>query len=179
MQDLSLHILDIAENSITAGADRILIRIREDLSENILEIEVRDNGKGMDKDTLARASDPFFSTKKVRSNIGLGIPLLQQIAAESNGELKIMTDEGKGTSVTVTFQHDHIDRKPLGDIAETIGILIFCHPEKDFIYEHNRDGNIYSLNTREIREELGNIPINSPDIIKFIKNSISSWLNHA
>jgi anti-sigma regulatory factor (Ser/Thr protein kinase) len=176
MQDLSLHILDIAENSITAGADRISIIITESSSENILKIEIHDNGKGMDSETLKKASDPFFSTKEVRGNIGLGIPLLHQITEESNGELEIKTEEGAGTSVTFTFQHDHIDRKPLGDIASTITTLIFCHPMLNFIYEHDINGETFTLDTEEIREELGEIPLNSPDVIKYIKDSISSWL---
>jgi anti-sigma regulatory factor (Ser/Thr protein kinase) len=176
MQDLSLHILDIVENSITAGADRISIKITEDSRENILKIEVHDNGRGMDSETLAKASDPFFSTKGVRNNIGLGIPLLHQITEECNGKLEIRTEEGSGTSVIFTFQHDHIDRKPLGDIAGTIGTLIFCHPHLNFTYEHNIDGEIFTLDTEEIREELGDVPLNSPEVIKFIKNSISSWL---
>ena len=176
MRDLSLHILDIAENSINAGSDKILIRIKENIPEDILTIEVRDNGRGMDKETLLNVSDPFFSTKKVRGNIGLGIPLLKQMAEECGGKVEIETAEGKGTSITASFQHGHIDRKPLGDIASTITTLIYCHPAIDFIYEHGRDGDIYSLNTKELREELGDVPLNSSEVIKFIKNSINSWL---
>lgn len=177
MQDLSLHILDIAENSINAGADKILIRIKEDIPEDILAIEVRDNGRGMDKETLLNASDPFFSTKKVRGNIGLGIPLLKQMAEECGGKVEIETAEGKGTSITASFRHSHIDRKPLGDIGSTIATLIYCHPLINFRYEHGRDGDIYTLNTEDLREELDDVPLNSPEVIKYIKNSISSWLN--
>ncbi|MDO8283078.1 MAG: ATP-binding protein [Thermodesulfovibrionia bacterium] len=178
MRDLSLHILDIAENSINAGADKILIRIKEDVPKDILMIEVRDNGKGMDKETLLNASDPFFSTKKVRGNIGLGIPLLKQMAEECGGKVEIETGEGIGTSITASFRHGHIDRKPLGDIGSTISTLIYCHPAINFRYEHDRDGDIYSLDTEELREELGDVPLNSTEVIKFIKNSINSWLNN-
>lgn len=178
MRDLSLHILDIAENSINAGANKILIRIKEDLPEDILTIEVRDNGKGMDKETLLNVTDPFFSTKKVRGNIGLGIPLLKQMAEECGGKVEIETAEGKGTSITASFLHGHIDRKPLGDIGSTISTLIYCHPAINFRYEHGRDGDIYSLDTEELREELGDVPLNSSEVIKFIKNSINSWLNN-
>ncbi|MBI4843432.1 MAG: ATP-binding protein [Nitrospirae bacterium] len=176
MIDLSLHILDIAENSITAGADEISIKIREDISENILEITVSDNGRGMDKETLLNVSDPFFSTKKVRSNIGLGIPLLKQMAEECGGKIEIETAEGRGTSVTASFQHDHIDRKPIGDIASTVSTLIFCHPGIRFIFEYRRNSGIFTLDTLELREELDGVPINSADVIKFIKDGISSWL---
>lgn len=178
MLDLSLHILDIAENSINAGADKILIKIKEDTNGNAMTIEVRDNGKGMDKETLMNASDPFFSTKKVRGNIGLGIPLLKQMAEECGGKVDIETAEGKGTSITASFKHGHIDRKPLGDISSTIATLIYCHPAIDFRYEHDRDGDIYSLDTEELREELEDVPLNSQEVIKYIKNSISSWLNN-
>ncbi|MBI4825403.1 MAG: ATP-binding protein [Nitrospirae bacterium] len=178
MRDLSLHILDIAENSINAGADNILIKINEDTHENTMTIEVRDNGRGMDKETLLNVSDPFFSTKKVRGNIGLGIPLLKQMAEECGGKVEIETAEGIGTSITASFRHGHIDRKPLGDIASTITTLIYCHPAINFRYEHGRDGDIYSLNTEELREELGDMPLNSSEVIKFIKNSINSWINN-
>jgi len=176
MEDLSLHILDIAENSIRAGADRVSIRVVENIDGNILTLEISDNGKGMDKDAIKKVCDPFFTTKTVR-DIGLGIPLLAQAARECEGDLTVESEVGKGTKINAYFQYDHIDRKPLGRIDETLVILIASNPEIDFLYEHSRDDDNYRLDTEEIRKELENVPINTPAVIKIIKNDISSWLN--
>lgn len=177
MKDLSLHILDIAENSITAGADKIEIRIVEELSSNLLSIEIKDNGRGMDRELLEHACDPFYTTRTTRK-VGLGIPMLAQAANESMGNIEVKSEEGKGTMVKACFQHDHIDRKPLGDIEKTLIVLIMSNPDIDFVYEHERNGDIYSLNTAEIREELDDVPINAPDVIRIIKDDISAWLNN-
>jgi len=177
MQDLSLHILDIAENSIRAGATEIRIKIVEDIGKNLLIVEVGDNGKGMDEETLEKVRDPFFTTKACKRT-GLGVPMLAQSAKECGGELTIITQPGEGTTITASFRYKHIDRKPLGDIAETIITLIASHPEIDFIYEHKRDDGEYVLDTAEIREGLGDVPVNNPGVIKFIKDHIRAWLIH-
>jgi hypothetical protein len=175
MQDLSLHILDIAENSINAGASEIRITIVEDTRENILSLEISDNGKGMDEETIKKVYDPFFTTKACK-HTGLGIPLLAQSARECNGEMNIKTEKGRGTTIHVSFQYDHIDRKPLGAIGDTLIVLIASHPEIDLIFEHRRNDSIYSLNISEIRKELEGIPVNSPAVISFIKDDINAWL---
>lgn len=174
MQDLSLHILDIVENSINASATEIGIKIVEDTRENILSIEISDNGRGMDEEMLRKVHDPFFTTKCKRT--GLGIPLLAQSAKECNGDLAINTGPGIGTTISARFQYDHIDRKPLGDICKTMIVLIASNPDVDFIYEHRRNDNSYALNTAEIKKELDDVPINLPDVIKIIKDDISAWL---
>lgn len=176
MEDLSLHILDIAENSITAGADRIGITIREDVSSNLLAIEISDNGRGMDKEMFEHACDPFYTTRTTRK-VGLGIPLLAQAAKECMGDIKISTEKGKGSTIKATFQHNHIDRKPLGDIGKTMMVLIVSNPDIDFRFEHSRDDDTYVLDTAEIKKELDGVPINTPEVIKIIKDSISTWLN--
>ncbi|MEK7307926.1 MAG: ATP-binding protein, partial [Nitrospirota bacterium] len=177
MEDLSLHILDIAENSITAGAGKIRIKIIEDVKKNLLTIKIADNGKGMDKNTIKKAYDPFFTTKTVR-RVGLGVPLLAQAARESNGSISIVSKKDKGTTIiTANFQHNHIDRKPLGAIEKTMIVLIAANPELDFLYEHRRNKHAYSLDTVKIKKNLGKIRINDPKAIKFIKDSISQWLN--
>jgi hypothetical protein len=176
MEDLSLHILDIAENSIAAGAGKIKIKIIEDTKKNFLTIEIADNGKGMDKDAVRKAYDPFFTTKTVR-RVGLGVPLLAQAARESNGSISIVSKKDRGTTITANFQHNHIDRKPLGAIEKTMVVLIVANPELDFLYEHRRNKHVYSLDTVKIKKKLGKIPINDPKAIKFIKDGISKWLN--
>ncbi|MBI4653377.1 MAG: ATP-binding protein [Nitrospirae bacterium] len=176
MEDLSLHILDIAENSIAGGATKIQIKIIEDTRENLLLIEIADNGKGMDENTIKMAYDPFFTTKTTR-RVGLGIPLLAQAARESSGSISVVSKKDGGTIITANFQHNHIDRKPLGDIVKTITVLIAAHPDIDFLFEHGRNDRFYSLDTADIKNDIGNIPINAPEVIKFIKDDISQWLN--
>ncbi|MFH1717882.1 MAG: ATP-binding protein [Planctomycetota bacterium] len=148
MEDLSLHILDIAENSISGSAKTIEIRIDEDRTKDLLTIEIKDDGKGMDEQTLQKALDPFFTTRTTR-RVGLGLPLLAQAARESGGGIELDSKPGRGTTVRATFAYGHVDRKPMGDIDETILTLVAGHPEIDILYEHNRNGSIYHFDTRE------------------------------
>lgn len=176
MEDLSLHILDIVENSITAGASKITIKIIEDVKENLLLLEISDNGKGMDKEMFEHACDPFHTTRTTRK-VGLGIPLLAQAARECMGDVKISTEKGKGSTITASFQYNHIDRKPIGDIEKTMIVLIASNPDIDFIFEHKKNGKTYILDTAYIKKELDGVPINTPDVIRIIKDDISAWLN--
>ncbi len=148
MEDLSLHILDIAENSISASAKRIEIRIDEDEAKDLLTIEIRDDGKGMDEQTLKKVLDPFFTTRTTR-RVGLGLSLLAQAARETDGNLELDSRNGEGTTVRATFGFSHPDRKPMGDILETIRTLVVSHPEIDFLYEHRKNDSIYRFDTRE------------------------------
>jgi len=175
MEDLSLHILDVAENGITAGANLIQISVAEDLEADRLEITIRDNGKGMEPEFLARVLDPFVTTRTTRK-VGLGLSLFQQSAQEADGNLTITSTPGKGTKVKVHMSLGHIDRKPMGNMAETMTTLIEGHPEIDFIYEHRKNGNAYVLDTREIRAELEEIPLNTPEVIALIRENLVSGL---
>ncbi|MCK5286586.1 MAG: ATP-binding protein [Thermodesulfovibrionia bacterium] len=176
MEDLSLHILDIAENSITAGASKIQITISEEIEKNLLRIEIIDNGRGMDETEIKKALDPFFTTKTTR-RVGLGISLFAQSARESMGNISVESKKGEGTTITADFQYDHIDRKPLGDIEKTLIVLIAGNPEIDVEFEHRRDNHEYRIDTTEIKKTLKGIPINHPIVIKYIKDSIKQWLN--
>ncbi|MDH5203770.1 MAG: ATP-binding protein [Nitrospirota bacterium] len=175
MEDLSLHILDVVENSITAGANRIEIRILEDLKNDIFSVEIKDNGKGMNEDILKNVTDPFCTTRTTR-RVGLGLSFLSQSAKEAGGDLTVASKEGEGTVVYACFKHSHIDRKPLGNIVDTLITLIAGSPDIDFFYEHRRNGNIYSLDTKEIKAELEGIPLNSPAVIKIIREDIKNGL---
>ncbi len=150
MEDLSLHILDIVENSIGAKASMIKIRVVEDRSQDLLTIEIKDNGQGIDEETVKKVLDPFFTTRTTRK-VGLGLPLLRQAARESGGDVEIESKVGRGTRVKATFGYSHIDRKPLGNMKATLTTLIVGNPEVDFIYEHKEDELEYRLDTREIR----------------------------
>jgi signal transduction histidine kinase len=113
MKDLSLHILDIAQNSISAGASIIGINIDENLAANTMAIEVTDNGSGMPAEVLERVTDPYYTSRTTR-RVGLGIPLFKQNAEATGGSLYIDSEEGRGTSLNATFVHNHLDRPPPG-----------------------------------------------------------------
>ena len=138
MEDLSLHILDIVENSIAANAKRVEIRIVENVKKDLLSIEIKDDGKGLNKQTLKKVFDPFFTTRTTR-RVGLGLSLLYQSARETGGDVKISSRIGKGTVVKAIFQYSHPDRKPLGNIDETMKVLHTGHPEIQFIFEYKKE----------------------------------------
>ncbi len=170
MQDLSLHILDIAENATKAGATLIEIDVSENISKDLLQISITDNGRGMDAEMLEGATDPFVTTRTTR-RVGLGLPLLEQAAKETGGNLLITSHPGKGTEVVATFQKSHIDRRPVGDMGATLTTLIMGNPDLDFIYFSNLDGEEIEVDTRSIRGELnGSVSINDPAVIRLIKN---------
>ena len=152
MEDLSLHILDVAENSISGSAKRIEIRIHEDPDNDVLTIEIKDDGKGMDEQMRQKVFDPFFTTRTTR-RVGLGLPMLAQAARETEGKIELDSSPGRGTTVRATFGYSHPDRKPMGDILETIRTLVVSHPEIDFLFEHKKNGSVYRFDTREIDEK--------------------------
>jgi hypothetical protein len=138
MEDFSLHLLDVAQNALAAGANRIEIRIFEQIRENVMRIEIKDNGCGMDERTVKQALDPFYTTKP-NKRVGLGLPLLAQAAREAGGDMEIQTSPGKGTAVIAKFQLGHPDLKPLGDMLETMATLTCAHPHVEFVFEHRKD----------------------------------------
>ncbi len=177
MKDLSLHILDIVENSIDAGATRIEIRIDENIKKNLLVLKIIDNGKGMDQKTLRKVLDPFYTTKKTRK-VGLGLSMLAQATKEAAGNIEIKSAKGKGTNVLARFTYDHIDRKPIGDMAETIYNLIATNGlDIDFVYEHKKNGKGFVFDTKPMRRRLKNVPINNPEILAILRKGICNGLN--
>lgn len=175
MQDLSLHILDVAENGVAAGASLVGITVVEDLAKDLLKVEIRDNGRGMDMAFVARVLDPFTTTRTTRK-VGLGLSLFQQAAQAAEGDLEIQSAPGIGTTVTVFMRHSHIDRKPMGNLAETIVTLIQGNPAVDFVFTHRRNGSEYLLDTREIRSELDEIPLDNPAVIGLIRDNLATGL---
>ena len=149
MEDLSLHILDIVENSLRSDAKVIEISVVEDEEQDLLTLEIKDDGRGMDPEKAKRAADPFFTTKPGR-RFGLGLALLAQAAREAGGAFGISSSPGAGTTVRATFGYGHPDRKPLGDIPATLQTLVAGHPEVGFVYEHRRGAEITRLDTREV-----------------------------
>ena len=171
MEELSLHILDIAENSVAAGADTVEIRITEDIKKDLLSLEIIDNGRGMDEETVEKALDPFYTTKTVR-RFGLGIPLLSESAKAANGQFSIASKKGEGTKIRADFQHSHIDRQPLGDIRQTIITLVMGSPEINLVYVHTKNSHTYRFDSEKVKTELGDTPINSLEGIKKIREEL-------
>ena len=171
MEDLSLHVLDIAENSIAAGARHVEIRVHENRRENLLSIEIIDDGRGMSEDMLEKATDPFFTTRTTR-RVGLGLSLFEQAAKRAGGEFKIASSPGTGTRVTGVFQYSHVDRQPLGDMDQTLLALVVGNPQIELTYLHQTDDSQVSFSTREIKAQLGDIPINSPQGISVVRKNV-------
>ncbi len=164
MRELSLHILDVAENGITAGADGIVIRVEESAAADRLQITVQDNGSGMSADKARHLDDPFVTTRTTR-RVGLGLSLLAAAARRCEGDIRVNAAPGKGTEVTATFQRSHIDRAPLGDVAATLGTLIMGNPQVDFVYIHRLDDKEFTLDTRELKRELEGVDLSSPAVV--------------
>lgn len=171
MKELALHILDIVQNSISAKASLIQIEIEENTDSDRLQINIIDDGHGMDEDLLKRVTDPFTTTRTTR-RVGLGLPLLKQAAEECNGGLQIRSRLNEGTTVTIWFQHSHIDRVPLGDMVETIITLLLNGNHFDLCYNHRVNQNEMSFDTREIREILGDVPFSHPEVMSWVKQSL-------
>jgi len=151
MKELALNILDIVQNSIRAKADRVEILIEESKIENIMRIVVSDNGKGIPAELLKDVTDPFTTSRTTRK-VGLGLSFLKQHAEMAGGMLKIESHEGIGTNVEASFQLDHIDRQPMGDISGVIKLLIIANPRIEFLYKHKTDLGEFSIDTREIKQ---------------------------
>ena len=171
MQTLSDHILDIAQNSIRAQASRVEIELQENITKDSLVITIRDNGCGMDETTVAKVTDPFFTSRTVRK-VGLGIPLFKQNAEATGGTLKIKSKPGEGTTIESSFGLLHWDRPPMGDIAGSIVILVSANPEINFIYRHTTEKGEYTFDTNEVKEILEGVPLNDPEIVIALRQMI-------
>ena len=171
MKELSLHILDVAENGISAGADQIEIEVIEDRGQNRLTLVIADDGRGIPRDQIDRAVDPFYTSRTTR-RVGMGLSLLNAAARQCDGHMWIESDVGKGTRIVAEFMYDHIDRAPVGDMAGTMISLIMGSPSVDFEYRHAVDGREFVLSTREIKEALDGRPITDPDVFQYIMQTL-------
>ncbi len=171
MLELSLHIIDIVENSVRADADEIFIQIEEDTEKDYLSIHIKDNGKGMDEQLLKDSSDPFTTTKK-NKKVGLGLSLLKEAAVGCGGDMVIESNPGKGTELRADFIRSHIDRQPIGDIVKTIIILVTGYPQVDFFFSHRRDDKSIQWETSRINKHLGDVIRSNPKVINFVKNDL-------
>lgn len=175
MRELSLHILDVVENGITAGGDCIWIEVDEARNRDQLKIVIRDNGRGMPVEKLQNIDDPFITSRTTR-RVGLGLSLLAAAARRCEGTLRVDSEPGKGTEVEATFRYHHIDRAPLGDMAATVGTLIIGNPGIDFIYTHRIDDRDFFMDTREIRKEMQDRSLSDAAVIYHLAESIRASL---
>jgi hypothetical protein len=175
MRDISLHILDIVQNSISAQAKLIEVAITESVKENIYQVTINDNGKGIEADKLPYVTDAFHTSRTTRK-VGLGLPLFKQNAELTGGSFHIESQVGAGTKVVATFIYNSIDRIPPGDLVGTYLITINSNPEIDFVFSHITDNGNFSLDTREVKAILEGMPITSPEIRKYLKEMIEENL---
>ncbi len=169
-----MHILDIAQNSLQAGARNLEISIEEDEERDELFITVKDDGRGMTEEEIAMVLDPFYTTKDKKT--GLGIPLLAQSAREADGDVSVESMPGKGTVIRARFRLSHIDRKPLGDMASTIRVIIACAPTVDLLFRYTCGGREYRLDTAILRDALGEVPLDYPEVLRMIMDEVSEGL---
>jgi len=175
MKDLSMHIMDIVQNSIVAGATLINIDIQEDTEKDIFEIVIKDNGIGMSAEMVAKVVDPYCTSRTTRK-VGLGIPLLKQQAELTGGSLTITSTLGEGTIIRALFSHSNIDRQPLGDISGTIVLTASANPMLDFVYTHKINQKSYSFDTHEVKEVLDGVPLSDIQVVKYLKEMIEENL---
>ena len=176
MRELSLHLLDIAENSIAAGARNISIEIDENSKSDLLKLTIIDDGRGMDEETVNKVIDPFVTSRTTRK-VGLGIPLLKEATEACNGSLKITSEIGKGTEIDVAFQRSHIDRMPLGDVQTTFLNLLVTNPQIHWVFIYDVNDKRFKLDDREIKEVIGDTPLTEPEILSFLREMIRNGIN--
>lgn len=169
MTELSLNVLDIAQNSIKAKASLIEISVTMDTATDKMEIKITDNGCGMSKEQVEKVIDPFYTTRTTRK-VGLGVSFFKMAAELAGGSFEIKSELGKGTSVRAVFMISNIDRMPLGNMSETIESLIVYNTDIDFIYTYSVNGESFALSTAEMKEILGDVPLNAPEVVEYIRD---------
>ncbi len=176
MKELSLNILDIAMNSVKAGADTVSIELIE--NDETLSIRITDNGCGMKEDFLKTVTDPFSTTRTTR-NVGLGIPLFKLAAEQTGGEFSIVSKheslfpDEHGTSTYALFYKNHLDFTPLGDVVSTVTVLIQGSPGIRWIYLHKKKNGDVSLDTDELKAVLGDVPLDNIEVLNWIKEYLN------
>lgn len=181
MREIALHLLDIAENSVSALARNICLYVCEDLSADRLRASVSDDGKGMDAETAQRCLDPFVTSRTTRK-VGLGLPLFKEAAEACYGYLQIQSTPGRGTRVEVEFQHSHIDRMPLGDLASTLLTLVIAYPQIHWTLRYQAilpDGERhyeFDFDDQPIKEELAGISLSEPAVLAYLRETLETGI---
>ncbi|SDB24624.1 ATP-binding protein [Eubacterium oxidoreducens] len=175
LPEISLSILDIAQNSITAGASKIDLLVEVNTQKDILIFDIRDDGCGMGDEMCKKVVDPFYTSRKTRK-VGLGIPFLKQSAQATQGSFELSSKEGVGTHIKAVFQTGHIDCMPLGDLTATIHTLVVYHEEIRFVFCYIVDGRKFVLDTSEVREILGDVSFREQEVSAFLKEYIQEHI---
>lgn len=173
MKDLSLHLLDVAENSVRAGAALVTISLELDRAADLFTLVIEDDGKGIDADH--KAGDPFFTSKEGK-RFGLGLPLLAQSASEVDGSMEVTRRPEGGTRVRAVFRPGHIDMKPLGDMGATVATLAGAQPGVEFRVRIASDRGAYEFDTRQLKQELDGLPIETPTVLQYMRQEINDAL---
>ena len=178
MRELSLNVMDLAQNSISAGASLVTVAVEEDLGADTLSISISDNGKGMSPEQVEHVTDPFFTTRTTRS-VGLGVPLFKMEAEMTGGSFSIHSVLGEGTTTAAVFKPSSVDMIPLGDINGTVSMLVLMNPDLDFVFTRklrleNGEEREFALRTLELREVLGeDVPLNAPDVTQWVNEYLA------
>jgi anti-sigma regulatory factor (Ser/Thr protein kinase) len=178
LKEISLHILDLAENSVNAGATEIQICVAENIKNDELVVNIKDNGCGMDAEKVKRITDPFVTSRTTRK-VGLGIPFFKAAAEACEGSFEISSEVGHGTLVSVEFRHSHIDRMPLGDLKGTFLNLLIGNSDIRWIFRYEYNENVFEFDSQPVKEILGDLPLSDPQVIKFLRGSISEGIDQA
>ncbi len=178
MQELSLNVLDVAQNSVSAGASLVEILLTNSLSADRLTIEIKDNGRGMPPEQVSQVIDPFYTTRTTRK-VGLGVPFFKMAAEMCGGSFLIESTVGVGTQVKAVFVPSHVDCMPLGDMASTYTALMQCNPDMDFLYSYQTDGEGFIADTREFRQVLGDVSLGELSVVAFVKSFIEENTDEA
>lgn len=175
MDEIASHIMDIVANSLTAGAHNISVLIEKDNERSLFILDIKDDGVGMDSEMAQKVQDPFFSTKTGRK-VGLGIPLLKGTAETTGGTFSLTSEPGRGTQIRVTFNANHPDLPPLGNLKDTILVLAVGNPEVNFLFKYKNNIKEFVLDTAEVKDLLGGVPINYPEVISFLSKYLDEHL---
>lgn len=177
MPEIALHILDLAENCVKAGAGHVIITVS--LEGDQLCVTIEDDGCGMDEALLARVESPFATTRTTRK-VGLGIPMFKQLAEMCEGTFSIRSEKGRGTLLAATFRRSHVDLPPIGDLAGTMRTLIIACPDRpEFCLRYRQDGEEFVFDTQEIRKAVGGLSLNEPEILEWIGEYLTQGLAEA
>lgn len=177
MKELSLHILDITQNSLLAQATLVSLFIYESDLENTLTITINDNGTGVSKEDQKAILDPFVTSRTTRK-VGLGLPLFKAAAEQCDGAFSIESQLGRGTKIVATFKKDHIDRVPLGNMADTVMTMVMSFGAVDLYYEHTYNQKSFKFDTRDVKEALAVESLNEAEILSWIRDTIKEGLEN-
>ncbi len=175
MKDLSLHIMDLLQNSTVVDSTLITLDIKDSLKENVFKFTITDNGRGMSKEFLAKVTDPYSTTRKTRK-VGLGLPLIKMNSESCNGGFNIESELGKGTKLSFWFEHNHLDRPPMGDLAGVFVLIIAQNEDIRFKLNYQTDIDTFEFDTLEVKEALDGMSLNNMDIIKMLREMIEENL---